>query len=61
VAKNWKLKEKYGIQLRAEMFNLFNTTNFNGFVPGLNSGNVFGTLNTDRGPRNVQFGVKFTF
>jgi hypothetical protein len=61
VAKNWKLKEKYGIQFRAEMFNLFNTTNFNGFVPGLNSGNVFGTLNTDRGPRNIQFGVKFTF
>ena len=61
VAKNWKVKERYGIQFRAEMFNLFNTTNFNGFVPSLNSGSVFGTLNTDRGPRNIQFGVKFTF
>jgi hypothetical protein len=77
VAKNWKFKEKYGIQFRAEMFNLFNHTNFNGFDPGLgftenrnaagnltgfsaNNGN-FGRLNSDRGPRNIQFGLKFNF
>lgn len=78
VAKNWKLKEKYGIQFRAEMFNLFNRTNFNGFDPGLGlspqrdstgkflgtfaatNGN-FGRLNNDRGPRNIQFGIKFNF
>jgi len=35
VAKNWKVKEKYGIQFRAEMFNLFNHAEFNGFDPGL--------------------------
>jgi len=61
VAKNWKVHERYGIQFRAEMFNLFNTTNFNGFVNGLNTGTVFGTLNSDRGPRNIQFGLKFNF
>ena len=78
VAKNWKVRERYGIQLRAEMFNLFNHTNFNGFDPGLGlspnrdasgkflgtfnatNGN-FGRLNSDRGPRNIQFGFKFTF
>lgn len=78
LAKNWKIHERYGIQLRAEMFNLFNHTNFNGFDPGLGlspnrdaggkflgtftatNGN-FGRLNTDRGPRNIQFGVKFNF
>ena len=72
VAKNWKIKERYGIQLRAEMFNLFNHVNFNGFDPGLgaafnngvftgfNNGR-FGTLNSDRGPRNIQFGIKFNF
>jgi hypothetical protein len=79
VAKNWKVKEKYGIQFRAEMFNLFNKTNFNGFDPGLGitvnrtaggalidgsfnrtNGN-FGRLNSDRGPRNIQLGIKFTF
>jgi len=73
VAKNWKIHEKYGIQFRAEMFNLFNHTNFNGFDPGLAAGfdtsgkftgftnNNFGTLNSDRGPRNIQFGIKFNF
>src|SRR6266850_264558 len=28
VAKNWKVKERYGIQFRTEMFNVFNHTNF---------------------------------
>jgi hypothetical protein len=60
VAKNWKVRERYGIQFRAEMFNLFNTTNFNGFDPNMSSSN-FGKLNTDRGPRNIQFGIKFNF
>src|SRR5882724_8683108 len=71
VAKNWKMRERYGLQFRAEMFNLFNHTNFNGFDPGLSGrfdsgkfiigNNNFGKLNTDRGPRNIQFGIKFNF
>jgi hypothetical protein len=71
VAKNWKMRERYGIQFRAEMFNLFNHTNFNGFDPNLGGpvsgdftkfGNSnFGKLNSDRGPRNIQFGIKFNF
>jgi hypothetical protein len=73
VAKNWKIKERYGIQFRAEMFNLFNHTNFNGFDAGLGAGfdttgkftgftnTNFGRLNSDRGPRNIQFGIKFNF
>jgi hypothetical protein len=78
LAKNWKIRERYGIQFRAEMFNLFNHTNFNGFDPGLGltlnrtaagvfdgtftrSNGNFGRLNTDRGPRNIQFGIKFNF
>jgi hypothetical protein len=86
VAKNWKFKEQYGIQFRAEMFNVFNHTNFNGFDPGLGLSPVrcgpaqpacgpegkftgaftatngnFGRLNNDRGPRNIQFGLKFNF
>jgi hypothetical protein len=86
VAKNWKLRERYGFQFRAEMFNVFNHANFNGFDPGLGltpvrcgaaqplcgpegkftgtfnatNGN-FGRLNTNRGPRNIQFGIKFNF
>jgi Carboxypeptidase regulatory-like domain len=71
VAKNWKVHERYGIQFRAEMFNLFNRTNFNGFDAGLAGrfdgsnfvvGNSnFGKLNSNRGPRNIQFGIKFNF
>ena len=71
VAKNWRLRERYGFQFRAEMFNLFNRTNFNGFDPGLSGrfdgGNFvvgnsnFGKLNSDRGPRQIQLGVKFNF
>ncbi|HSS20439.1 MAG TPA: carboxypeptidase regulatory-like domain-containing protein [Pyrinomonadaceae bacterium] len=73
VAKNWKVKERYGIQFRAEMFNLFNHTNFNGFDAGMGAGfdaaghftgftnTNFGRLNTDRGPRNIQLGIKFNF
>jgi hypothetical protein len=73
LAKNWKIRERYGIQFRAETFNLFNHTNFNGFDPGLGAGfntagqftgfsnGNFGHLNSNRGPRNIQFGIKFNF
>ncbi len=56
VAKNWKVRERYGIQFRAEMFNLFNHTNFNGFDPGLGlvpqrdaSGKLNGTFTKTNG------------
>jgi len=72
--KNWKLKEKYGIQLRAEMFNAFNHPNFNGFQNAINfQGNTrlpgfgtvtngsFGTLSSVQSHREIQFGFKFSF
>ena len=90
INKNWRFKEKYGLQFRAEMFNAFNHTNFVGFNSGLqldgtqvsrliinpapnpptpvlnpnfgksqNSG--FGTLTAAQAPREIQFGLKFTF
>ena len=31
VVKNWRFRERYGFQFRAEMFNAFNHTNFTGF------------------------------
>ncbi|MDQ2856843.1 MAG: hypothetical protein M3R68_10975, partial [Acidobacteriota bacterium] len=80
VNKNWRLKEKYGLQFRAEMFNVFNHTNFVGFNNNLqfdgvqilaggatnpnfgkpNNGN-FGRLTAAQGPREIQFGFKFSF
>jgi hypothetical protein len=93
VAKNWRMRERFGLQFRAEMFNAFNHTNFNGMNTTLSFNNVaefandpcngrgirpdgatsqcgvalnaangsFGTLNSNRGPREIQFGLKFTF
>ncbi|HKG98325.1 MAG TPA: hypothetical protein VKA97_10940, partial [Pyrinomonadaceae bacterium] len=60
MAKNWRLKERYGFQFRAEFFNLFNHPNFVGFDTALNSGG-FGTLNTAQSSREIQLGIKFTF
>jgi hypothetical protein len=74
VVKNWRMRERYGIQFRAEMFNIFNHVNFNGFDTNLalqnlasdpnfgrsNNGN-FGRFTSTLGPREIQFGLKFTF
>jgi Carboxypeptidase regulatory-like domain/TonB-dependent Receptor Plug Domain len=72
--KNWKVKERYGIQFRAEMFNAFNHPNFNGFQNAINfQGNItqpnfgsvtngsFGTLSNVQSHREIQFGFKFSF
>jgi hypothetical protein len=72
--KNWKVKEKYTIQFRAEMFNAFNHPNFNGFQNAINfQGNItqpnfgsvtngsFGTLSNVQSHREIQFGFKFSF
>jgi hypothetical protein len=74
VNKNWRVKEKYGVQFRAEMFNAFNHPNFNGFQNALNfQGNTrqpgfgtvtngsFGTLSNVQSHREIQFGFKFSF
>ncbi|MGE0127908.1 MAG: carboxypeptidase regulatory-like domain-containing protein [Blastocatellales bacterium] len=74
INKNWRVRERYGIQFRAEMFNLFNHVNFTTVDTGLSLQNVssnadfgkstntnFGRLGGNRGPREIQFGLKFTF
>jgi len=74
VNKNWRVKEKYGIQFRAEMFNAFNHPSFNGFQNSINfQGNAnqagfgrvnnasFGTLSNVQSHREIQFGFKFSF
>jgi hypothetical protein len=76
INKNWRFRERYGIQFRAEMFNAFNHPNFgsNEIDPNLNivqnkndvnfgkvtNGN-FGVIGAGyRGPREIQFGLKFS-
>lgn len=66
--KDTAINERYKLQFRAELFNLFNHPNFNlpdrVFVPGPTGRNVnpnFGQITSARLPRVVQFGLKFTF
>ena len=78
--KNWRFKERFGFQFRAEMFNAFNHTNFVGFNNNLmfdpvqvrasgdlnpnfgkSNNGAFGTLTNAQAPREIQFGLKFTF
>jgi hypothetical protein len=75
VSKNWRMRERYSIQFRAEMFNAFNHTNFNAFNVNLDFGNNerepatlgkvrntgFGRFTGARDPREIQFGLKFGF
>jgi hypothetical protein len=69
MAKNWKFHERYGIQFRAEMFNVFNFVNFRGHNLSTAGGGIenqitnpgFGRANSTRGPREIQFGLKFNF
>jgi len=74
LAKNWRFKERYGIQFRAEFFNIFNHPNFVGFNTALNfqgnqtqpdfgrpTNSAFGTLSATQSSREIQFGLKFNF
>jgi hypothetical protein len=74
IAKNWRVRERYGIQFRAEMFNAFNHVNFDEFNVGLSFQGLqadpnfgrplnanFGRATSTAGPREIQFGLKFTF
>jgi len=64
--KNFKIREKYGLEFRAEIFNLFNHSQFylgggsTGMqdVSGANFGAVTGTVNN---PRLVQFALRLDF
>ncbi len=64
-SKNIRFGESIRLQLRAEVFNILNTTNFRGFsslnvtvAPGLGG---FGSIGSVRDPRTMQFGAKFSF
>ena len=69
LAKNWRVRERYNIQFRAEMFNVFNFVNFRGHNASVAGGGIenrldsgsFGRAGSTRGPREIQFGLKFNF
>jgi Carboxypeptidase regulatory-like domain/TonB dependent receptor len=60
LVKNTALSERFNLQLRAEVFNLFNRPNFN--LPDNFLGSpTFGRITSAREPRRIQFGVKVLF
>jgi hypothetical protein len=75
VNKNWRIGERYNIQFRTEIFNVFNRVNYvslessslafinNASDPnfGTATASGFGRFNRDAGPREIQFGFKFNF
>jgi hypothetical protein len=58
--KKVQLTEKFRLQLRGEVFNLFNHPNFRTVVTNLSATN-FGALTQTDDPRVFQFGVKVLF
>jgi len=74
INKNWRLHERYSLQFRAEMFNFFNQPNLSGVDTFLafqqaisgpqyakSTNAQFGYLTSNRGPREIQFGLKFSY
>jgi hypothetical protein len=60
LVKNTALSERFNLQLRAEVFNLFNHPNLN--LPDNFLGSpTFGQITSARDPRHIQFGVKLLF
>jgi hypothetical protein len=60
LVKNTTLSEHFNLQLRAEIFNLFNHPNFN--LPDNFLGSpTFGRITSARDPRHIQFGAKLLF
>ena len=61
--KHFIIKENYGLEFRAEAYNVFNQVNFalpTGSVADTNAPN-FGVITSDVGPRVMQFSLRFDF
>jgi hypothetical protein len=61
MSKNLRFGERIRVQLRGEVFNIFNKTNFRGFVSTNVTSTSFGVIGSVRDPRTMQFGVKVSF
>jgi len=58
--KAFQFTERARLEFRAETFNTFNHTQFNGLSTGVTNGD-FGQLNGTFDPRIFQFGAKLQF
>lgn len=60
LSKNLQFTERYRLQIRADLFNALNHTNFSAVSSAIENGN-FGRFTSTRGARMVQFNARFTF
>jgi hypothetical protein len=61
VIKTFPVREKQGLEFRAEFFNLFNNVNFDNPINTASSANFGQIAATSTGPRVIQFAFKYTF
>jgi hypothetical protein len=61
LAKNIHFSESKSLQLRWEVFNIFNHTNFTTFASTNVTSASFGLISGVRDPRTMQLGIKFLF
>jgi hypothetical protein len=59
--KNFRVRERAGLQFRAEFFNLPNRPNFGNPSANLNSTSSFGKTSSAGSPRILQFALKLSF
>ena len=60
ILRDFPIRDRLKLQLRAEAFNLFNHANFG--LPGQVLGNAdFGIVNSAAAPRRLQLGVRLVF
>jgi hypothetical protein len=58
--KNIRFNERFRLQLRGEVFNIFNHTNFRAINGNTTQGNYNQVISV-RDPRNIQLGIKFYY
>jgi hypothetical protein len=61
MTKNIRFRESIRVQLRAEVFNILNHTNFRTFSSLNVTSTLFGVIGGFRDPRTMQFGAKISF
>ncbi len=61
LSKNIRFGEAFWMQFRAEMFNIFNHTNFRSFTSTNVTSTAFGQVGAFRDPRTMQLGMKLNF
>jgi hypothetical protein len=59
--KNFAIRERMKLQVRADAFNATNHPNPNGFGSTNNTSTLFGQITTFRAPRRLQLSMKFIF